>query len=110
MGKELGVVHYINPGNALFDSLVAVARTAFREDMLKGTILVSPQDKEAYLAFFVKTQIIDDRPNKGGESVANEKLAMICQDKTGAFRVTSPAKFIDFRPPIEFAIPPIPPQ
>ncbi len=109
MGKDLGTVHYINPGNPLFDSLVRVVRDTYREDMLKGTILVSPEDKEDYFAFFVKSQIVDERPNKEGESVANEKLIMVCQDKSGDFKVTSPAKFIDFRPPSEFAKPMYPP-
>jgi SNF2 family DNA or RNA helicase len=51
---DLGAVHYINPGNALFDAVIKVIRLTCREDMLKGTILVSPDDKEDYLAFFVK--------------------------------------------------------
>ena len=41
----LGKVHYINPGNALFDSLIASVRRLYRKEMLKGTILVSPDIK-----------------------------------------------------------------
>ena len=37
-----GKAHYINPGNPLFDALVDVVRESFREEMLKGTVLVSP--------------------------------------------------------------------
>ena len=48
---DLGKVHYINPGNQVFDSLVAVIRNQFREDMLKGTVLISPDYKESYFAF-----------------------------------------------------------
>src|SRR5690606_19931600 len=43
---DLGKVHYINPGNPVFDSLVAVIRREYREDMIKGTILISPDEKE----------------------------------------------------------------
>jgi SNF2 family DNA or RNA helicase len=100
---DLGKVHYINPGNPLFDSLIKVVRQTCREDMLKGTILVSPDDKEDYLAFFVKSQIIDNRPSKQNESVTDERLVLVNQDKSGDFHVTSAAKFIDLHPPTEFA-------
>jgi SNF2 family DNA or RNA helicase len=100
---DLGKVHYINPGNPLFDSLIKVVRQTCREDMLKGAILVSPDDKEDYLAFFVKSQIIDNRPSKQNESVTDEHLVLVNQDKSGTFRVTSAAKFIDLHPPTEFA-------
>lgn len=100
---DLGKVHYINPGNPLFDAVIKVIRQTCREDMLKGTILVSPDDKEDYLAFFVKSQIIDNRPSKQNESVTDERLLLVNQDKSGAFHLTSAAKFIDLHPPTEFA-------
>jgi SNF2 family DNA or RNA helicase len=100
---DLGAVHYINPGNALFDAVIKVIRLTCREDMLKGTILVSPDDKEDYLAFFVKSQITDNRQNKQNESLADEQLLMVNQSKSGEFSKTSPAKFIDLHPPTEFA-------
>ena len=79
----LGKVHYINPGNALFDALVDCVRKEFKEEMLKGTILVSPEDTEEYFAFFVKNQITDNRPNKGDDSIANELLSFIYQTTDG---------------------------
>ncbi|HMQ04872.1 MAG TPA: helicase-related protein [Pyrinomonadaceae bacterium] len=100
---DLGSVHYINPGNPLFDSVIKVIRKTCREDMLKGTVLVSPDDKDDYLAFFVKSQITDNRPSKQNESVADEQLVLVMQDKTDAFQKTSPAKFIDLHAPTEFA-------
>jgi SNF2 family DNA or RNA helicase len=100
---DLGNVHYINPGNPLFDSVIKVIRKTCREDMIKGTVLVSPDDKDDYLAFFVKSQITDNRPSKQNESVADEQLVLVMQDKTDAFSKTSPAKFIDLHPPTEFA-------
>jgi superfamily II DNA or RNA helicase len=107
---DLGKVHYINPGNALFDSLVAVVRNLFREDMLKGTILVSPDDKEDYFAFFVKSQITDNRDHKQSDSIADEWLMMVTQSKAGTFSTTSPAKFIDLHPPADFTKPITPPS
>jgi SNF2 family DNA or RNA helicase len=107
---DLGKVHYINPGNPLFDSLIKVVRQTYREDMLKGTILVSPDDKEDYLAFFVKSQIIDNRPSKQNESVSDEQLLVVTQNKAGSFNLTSAAKFIDLHPPTEFAKPIAPPD
>ncbi|CAN5759830.1 hypothetical protein BH20ACI4_BH20ACI4_20820 [soil metagenome] len=101
---DLGAVHYINPGNPLFDSVIKVIRQTCREDMLKGTILVSPDDAEDYFAFFVKSQITDNRVSKQTESITDEKLLMINQNKAGEFYKTSPAKFIDLHPPTEFAI------
>jgi superfamily II DNA or RNA helicase len=107
---DLGKVHYINPGNQVFDSLVTVVRNQFREDMLKGTVLISPDDKESYFAFFVKSQIIDNRDRKKDDSVADERLVMVYKTSDGQFHLTSPAKFIDLHAPTEFAKPIEPPS
>ena len=32
-------VHYINPGNPVFDSVVAIIREQYKEDMVRGTVL-----------------------------------------------------------------------
>lgn len=106
---DLGKVHYINPGNPVFDSLVEVVRNQYREDMIKGTILISPDDKEGYFAFFVKSQIVDNRPSKKDDSIADERLMMVYQGKDGNFQLTSPAKFIDLHAPTEFTKPIEPP-
>jgi len=106
---DLGKVHYINPGNPLFDSLVKVVRNKFREDMLKGTILISPDDKEDYFAFFVKSQIVDNRESKKDDNIADERLVMVYKKKDEDFQLTSPAKFIDLHPPKEFVKPIEPP-
>jgi superfamily II DNA or RNA helicase len=107
---DLGKVHYINPGNILFDSLINVVRTQYKEEMIKGTVLISPDDRESYFAFFVKSQIIDDRENKQDDSIADERLLMVVQESDGNFYITSPAKFIDLHPPLEFAKPIEPPE
>lgn len=107
---DLGKVHYINPGNPVFDSIVNVVRNKYREDMIKGTILVSPDDKESYFAFFVKSQIVDNRTNINEENVADERLLMVCQHYDGSFHLTSPAKFIDLHSPAEFTKPIEPPE
>ena len=106
----LGKVHYINPGNALFDALVDCVRKEFKEEMLKGTILVSPEDTEEYFAFFVKNQITDNRPNKGDDSIANELLSFIYQTTDGSYHSTSPAKFLDLHAPSQFAKEILPPE
>lgn len=107
---DLGRVHYINPGNPVFDSMVKVVRDLYREDMLKGTILISPDDTEDYFAFFVKSQIVDNRLSKRDDSIADERLVMIYQTNDGNFQVTSPAKFIDLHSPTDFAKPIDPPE
>lgn len=105
-----GRAHYINPGNALFDCLVDTVRDTFREEMLKGTVLVSPEDKKPYFAYFVKNQIQDNRATLGGEpSITNELLSLVCQEDGGAFMRTSPAKLLDLCPPTEFAKEVVPP-
>jgi hypothetical protein len=73
--------------------------------MLKGTILISPEDKNNFFAFFVKSQIVDNRPSKQDDSIADERLIMICQNNSGEFSITSPAKFIDLHPPTQFTKP-----
>lgn len=107
---DLGRVHYINPGNAVFDSLVDVVRNTYREDMLKGTVLVSADDQEDYFAFFIKSQITDNRPNRQDDSIANEIIGLVQATEDGVFKLTSPAKFIDLHAPKEFAKPVTPPD
>lgn len=100
---ELGAVHYINPGYPLFDAVVKTIRQTCREDMLKGAILISPDEKEEYFAFFVKSQITDNRQTKQNESITDEQLIVVNQSKNGDFQITSAAKFIDLHPPTDFA-------
>ena len=107
---DLGKVHYINPSNPVFDSLVKVIRSLYREDMLKGTVLISPIDKEDYFAFFVKSQITDNRPHKDTDSVADERLMLVQKSNNSDFQITSPAKFIDLHPPAMFTKPIEPPE
>ena len=98
-----GHAHYINPGNALFDSLVDVVSDLFHDEMLKGTVLISPEDQHPYFAYFIKNQIQDNTTNQDGEPhVANELLSLVCQHD-GEFRQTSPAKLLDLCPPAAFA-------
>ena len=98
-----GHAHYINPGNALFDSLIEIVSNSFRDEMLKGTVLVSPEDKQPFFAFFVKNQILDEREGQNGEqSVSNELLTLVCQQGE-VFSQTSPAKLLDLFPPATFA-------
>ncbi|UZJ38781.1 helicase-related protein [Prosthecochloris sp. SCSIO W1103] len=106
---DLGHVHYINPGNPVFDSLVQVVQQRFREDALRGTILISPDDNSEYLAWFVKSQIVDGRKKKDGESVADERLGMVYKDNEKWF-LTSPAKYIDLKAPADFTKPITPPE
>jgi hypothetical protein len=107
---DLGIVHYINPGTPVFDSLVSVIRKQYREDMIKGTILISPDDTEDYFAFFVKSQITDNRTSKKDDSIADERLLLVHQSKQGDFHITSPAKFIDLHAPASFTKPISPPE
>jgi SNF2 family DNA or RNA helicase len=100
---KLGAVHYINPGYPLFDAVIIVIRRTCREDVLKGTILISPDEKESYFAFFVKSQITDNRQSKQVESITDERLLLVNQSKNGDFQITSAAKFIDLHPPTDFA-------
>lgn len=97
-------LYFLNPGNPFFDALIEVARNTWRAEMMKGTILVSADEQEDYFAFFVKSQITDNRPSKGESSVADEQLLLVYQNTTDSnFTITSPAKFIDLHPPAVFA-------
>ena len=94
----------------MFDALVDCVRKEFKEEMLKGTILVSPEDTEEYFAFFVKTQNTANRPNKGDDSIANELLSFIYQTTDGSYHSTSPAKLLDLHAPSQFAKEILPPE
>jgi len=100
---DLGSVHYINPGNPVFDSLLQVVLEEYRVEMLKGTVLVSPEDRESSFAFFVKSQILDNRPGTDGESIADETLALVTGGAAEGFSRTSPARLLDLHPPASFA-------
>jgi len=78
--------------------------------MLKGTILISPDDKDDYFAFFVKSQIVDNRESKKDDSIADERLMMVYKSADGDFHLTSPAKFLDLHPPAAFTKPITPPS
>ena len=106
---DLGKVHYINPGNPVFDNLISVVRLTYREEMLKGTVFISPDDLEPYFAFFVKSQIRDNRSTKKDDSIADERLLLIQQFSDAPLQATSPAKLLDLHPPTEFAKPVQPP-
>ncbi|MBP6872704.1 MAG: DUF3883 domain-containing protein [Bacteroidales bacterium] len=108
--QDLGTVHFISPGNPLFDSLIRTTMRAFKEDVLKGTVLISPDDKEEYLAFLVKSQITDNRPVKTSDSIADERLKLVCSTDPEAFALTSPAKLIDLHAPNQFAKVVTPPE
>ena len=102
--------HYINPGNKLFDSLVAVVRNDFKSEMLKGTILISPEDKDPYFAYYVKSQVtgaVD--PNTGEDKILDENLSLVQDFGNDDYVQTSPAKFLNMVPPNEFAKPVEPP-
>lgn len=102
--------HYINPGNKLFDSLIAVVRNDFKGEMLKGTILISPEDKEPYFAYYVKCQVTGAMdPNTNEDKILDENLSLV-QDFGNEYYVqTSPAKYLNMVPPNEFAKPVEPP-
>lgn len=106
---DLGRVHYINPGNPIFDSLVKVVRYLFKEEALKGTILISPDDANEYFSFFVKSQITDNRQIKKEDNIADERLFLVHGTSESNFQKTSPAKFLDLHSPTEFAKTTIPP-
>jgi hypothetical protein len=80
--------------------------------MLKGAILVSPEDNNPYFAYFVRSQIADRRDNRSSDSAAAERLAFVFGDD-GSLQATSSGKFIDMQAPIEKAkkiVPPAPPN
>ena len=88
----------------MFDCLIDTVRERFRDEMLKGTVLISPEEKEPFFAYFVKNQIQDNRSSiDGNPSVANELLALVCQKEGSDFQQTSPALLLDLCPPDTFA-------
>jgi len=108
--NDLGPVHYINPGNPVFDSLIKLALQQYKEDMLRGTVLVSPDETCPYMAFFVRSRITDNRHTADGPSVASEQVALVCQKQGDDFAPTSVAHLLALHPPLHLArTPQIPP-
>ena len=88
----MGAIHYINPGNPIFDSLVKVILRECKEDMLKGAVLISPYDIHPHYAYYVKSQITDSQTYKETESIADEKLLIAHSEDNQIFQTTSPAR------------------
>lgn len=99
-------LYYLNPGNPIFDSTVDIAIDEFKEDVLKGTILISPEEQNPYFAYFVRSQITDGTKM---QNIADEKLSLI-YGADDDFQITSPAKLIDLIPPGEYTKKIIPPE
>ena len=100
------MLYYLNPGNPIYDAAVDVALSEYKEDVLKGTVLVSPEEKNPYFSYFVRSQITDKTRK---QNIADEKLALVYGNSEN-FSVTSPAKLIDLVPPNEYAKQITPPQ
>ncbi|OAV44064.1 helicase-related protein [Lewinella sp. 4G2] len=97
-------LHYINPGNPIFDSVLRVIRERYKEEAMKGTILVSPDETKPYFAFLTKSKIADSRYTAADESLADARINLVAHDKSAnVFTRTSPARFLDFSPPLDFA-------
>ncbi len=103
-------LHYISPGSPLFDTVLEAVRRQFHEHMLQGTILVSPEDKDSYLAYLVKSQITDNRPHGEDSNVADERIVLVQQLEERGYVPTMPAKLLDLHPPADFAKEIIPPE
>lgn len=108
-GSRYGKLHYISPGNPIFDSVLRVIREQYREEALKGTILISADEKEPYFAYLVRSSITDNRSEQS-ESIADAQSAFVAQKETGDFSSTSPAKFLNLFPPNNLAIQPEVPE
>lgn len=93
------MLYYLNPGNPIYEATVDVALSEYREEVLKGTILVSPDETTPYFAYFVRSRITDKTKK---QNIVDEKLALVYGD-SGELNITSPAKLIDLVPPDEYA-------
>ena len=91
------LLHYLNPGNPIYDAVVQIVINTFKEEVLKGTILISPEDTEPYFAHFLQSQIIDQTTN---QNTADEVLRLVYG--LDDLKITSPAKLIDLVPPDHF--------
>ena len=93
------MLYYLNPGNPIYDATVEIVLSEYKEEVLKGTILVSPEESDPYFAYFVRSQITDKTKK---QNIADEKLALVCGEEEN-LHITSPAKLIDLVPPVEYA-------
>ncbi len=92
-------IHYINPGNVLFDALIEAVINEYRDDMLSGTILIGPEEKEAGFAYLVRSTITDQRIVTGSdESIADEAISLVL-NMNETYKATNPAKLINLYPP-----------
>jgi superfamily II DNA or RNA helicase len=99
----LRALHFINPGTPLFDSTLDIVKASFKDDMLKGSILVSPEDRTAALAYLVRSRVLDARSRRHGESIADERLELVIEREGVELYSTSPAKLVDLKAPAVFS-------
>ena len=93
-----GRLHYINPGNQLFEALIQTILSTYQEEMRKGTVVISPNETSPYFAFLVKSEI------KNHNLVVDQNLSLVSQspgDET--FQHTHSSKFLEYYPPSTFA-------
>lgn len=108
---EYGRAHYINPGNPLFDAVTHTILSLCRNDMLRGTVLVSPVDTAPFFAFLVRSTINDQRTGADGrQRVADETITLVTQDGGNRLASTSPAKLLDMMVPVDIAKEVTPPE
>ena len=93
-----GKLHYINPGNQLFEALIQTILSTYQEEMRKGTVVVSPNETKPYFAFLVKSEI------KNQNLVVDQNLSLVSQlPGEETFEYTQSSKFLEYYPPSIFA-------
>jgi len=93
-----GKLHYINPGNPLFEALIQTILQNYQEDMRKGTVVISPNETDPYFAFLVKSEI------KNQNIVVDEKIFLVShKSNENSFQFTQSSKFLEYYPPSVFA-------
>ena len=93
-----GKLHYINPGNPLFEALIQTILQNYQEEMRKGTVVISPNETDPYFAFLVKSEI------KNQNIVVDEKIFLVShKSNENIFQYTQSSKFLEYYPPSVFA-------
>lgn len=99
-------LYFLSPGNPVFDAMLTLVRQKFKEEVLRGCILVSAEENYEYPAFLVRSQISDQRNPALESNIVDEKILLIMKNADGEWIRTSPAKIIDLIPPRELDLKP----
>lgn len=102
-GASISLLHFINPGNPVYEAVAELIQQKCHEATALGTVLISPTESEPYFAYFLQSRVQGNSYKPGHTRTVDEKVVCVTTHNGQDYQLTSAAKFIDLYPPARFA-------